>query len=179
MELAEERKYPLRARSSRSFLVGEEGLHPGLGIVKIAVDGAHAHVVPLLGLHLQGLDRRDAVLGIKHQDFGPVHVLETLQGGLARVTGGGDQDAHRLLLLVFHQGGGEQVWQHLQGHILEGRSGAMPQLQAIGILRQGFQRRHPGIVKLFPRVAGLGKGRQLLLGEILQNSFITATARWP
>ena len=59
--------------------------------------------------------------------------------------------------------------QDLQGHILEGRSGAMPQLQAIGILRQGFQRRHPGIVKLFPRVAGLGKGRQLLLGEILQK----------
>ena len=133
------------------------------------MDGAHAHVVPLLGLHLQGLDRRDAVLGIKHQDFGPVHILEPLQGGLAGVPGGGHQDAHGFVLLILDQRGREQMGQDLQGHILEGRSGAMPQLQAIGILRQGFQRRHPGIVKLFPRVAGLGKGRQLLLGEILQK----------
>ena len=151
------------------LLVGKEDLHSRLGVVKVAVDGADSHVVPLLGLHLQSLDLRHAVLGIEHQDLGPVHILKALQGRLAGVAGGRHQDANRLLLPVLPQGGRQQVGQDLQGHVLKGRGGAVPQLQAVGVVVQAVERGHPVVVELLGRVAGLGEGRQLLLGKVLQE----------
>ena len=93
--------------------IGKEPFHPCLGVVKIAYHGTDAHVVSLLSLHLKLLDIGDAVLGIEHQDTGLIHVLEALQRGFAGVAGGGHQDAHCLLLLIFHQRGGKEMRQHL------------------------------------------------------------------
>ena len=133
------------------------------------MDGADPHVVPLLGLHLEGLNLGHPVLGVKHQDLGAVHVFKALQGGLAGVPGGGHQDAHGLFLLVLHQGGGEQVGQQLQGHVLKGGGGAVPQLQAVGALVQGVEGGHPAVVELVGSVARLGESGELLLGEVLQE----------
>ena len=78
-------------------LVGEDALHAGLGVVKVAHHGADAHVGAVLGDHLGLLDLGHAVLGVEHQDLGLGHVGEALHGGLAGVAGGGHQDAHRLV----------------------------------------------------------------------------------
>ena len=151
------------------LLVGEEDLHAGLGIVEVAVDRADTHVIALLGLHLELLDLGDAAGGIEDQDLGALHVLEALQSGLAGVAGGGHQDADGLVLVGLHQGGGEQVGQDLQGHILKGGGGAVPQLQAVGLVVQLVHGGHTAVVKLLVGVAGLGEGGQFLLGEILQE----------
>ena len=151
------------------LLVGEKLLHPRLGVVEVAVHRADPHVVSLLGDHLELLDGGDPVLGVEHQNFGVVHVPEALQGPLARVAGGGHQDAHRLLLLQLPQGGGEQVGQHLQGHVLEGAGGAVPQLQTEGVGVQGAHRGHRRGVELLRPVGGVGEVGELLDGEPVQE----------
>ena len=118
---------------------------------------------------MQSLNIGDAVLGVEHQDLGAVHILEALQSSLAGVAGGGHQDAHGLLLLVLHQGCGEQVGQDLQSHILESGSRAVPQLQAVGVVGEGVQRSHTAVIKLLVGVAGLGEPSELLLSEVLQE----------
>ena len=84
-----------------------------MGVVKVSHHGADADVLAVLGDHLGLLDLGHAVLGIEHQDTGLIHVLEALQRGFAGVAGGGHQDAHCLLLLIFHQRGGKEMRQHL------------------------------------------------------------------
>ena len=148
--------------------VGEEPLHAGLGVVKVAHHGADSHVVPLLGLHLELLDIGDPVLGVEHQDAGPVHVLEALQGGLAGVAGGGHQDADRLLLLVLSQGGREEMGQHLESHVLEGAGGAVPELQAVGLVVQLPDGRHLFDVEFVGTVGPLGKAGELGGREVVQ-----------
>ena len=133
------------------------------------MDGAHADVAALLGLHLQGLDLGYAVLGIEDQDLGALHVLKAFQRSLAGVAGGGHQDADGLLLVVLHQGSRQQVGQDLQGHVLKGRGGAVPQLQAVGVVVQGMQGGDFGVVKLGAGIPGLGEGSQLFLGEVVQE----------
>ena len=63
--------------------------------------------------------------------------------------------------------------QHLQGHILEGAGGAVPQLQAVGLpvhLPDGGDL--PG-VKFTAAVCLRSKARQLGSGEFLRNEPIT------
>ena len=59
--------------------------------------------------------------------------------------------------------------QDLQGHILKGGGGAVPQLQAVGLVIQLVHGGHTAVVKLLIGVAGLGEGGQFLFREILQE----------
>ena len=151
------------------LLVGKQLLDPGLGVVEVAHHGTHTHVAALLGDHLQLLNVRHAVLGIEHQDLSLAHILEALQGSLSGVARGGHQNAHRLLLIVLPQRGGEEMGQHLQGHILEGAGGAVPQLQAVGVVVQTAHRSHLGVRELSTAVGRPGISRQLRAGEALQK----------
>ena len=109
------------------------------------------------------------MLRIKDENLRLLHVPESLQGGLARVAGGGYQDAGGLLLPGPLQAGGEQQGQHLQRHVLERAGGAMPQLQAPGIPVHLVQRRNLRVVKFVRTVGGQGVVSQLLRAEILQE----------
>ena len=150
-------------------LVGEEPLYAGLGVVEVAHHGGYPHVAPLLGYHLQLLDLGNPVLRVEHQNFSPGHILKALQGPFARVAGGGHQNAGRLVLLCLHQGGGQQVGQHLQGHVLKGAGGAVPQLQTVGIAVQRVYRSHRRRVKFVRSVGGVRVVGKLLDGELLQK----------
>ena len=170
MELAEDRNQPrCESQLLPQLLIGEEALHAGLGVVKVAHHRADPHIGPLLGDHLELLNGGDAVLGIEHQDLGVVHIPEALQGAFSGVAGGGHQDAHRLFLLLLAQGGGEQMGQHLKGHVLEGTGGAVPQLQTVGIAVQGPHRGHRRRVKLLRAVGRVGEVCQLLHGKFIQK----------
>ena len=114
-------------------LVAKDLFHAGLGIVKVAAHGVDCHVGTLLGGHLQALDLAGAARGVEHRDFHTGDIVVTVQGCLAGVTAGGHQDQGLFgaaqILFGFHQQAGHQ----LQGVILEGTGGAMPQFQGIGV----------------------------------------------
>ena len=59
--------------------------------------------------------------------------------------------------------------QHLKRHILESAGGAVPQLQAVGVVIQRPHRGHRGGVELLRAVGGAGIVRQLLDGKLLQK----------
>ena len=72
--------------------VGKYLLNCGLGIVKVAFYSADPHVAALLGCHLPFLHGAYPSLGIEYQNPGSRHVTESLQGSLARIAGGGNQN---------------------------------------------------------------------------------------
>ena len=152
--------------------IREDGLDTGLGVVEVAHHSAYIDVAALLGHHLQLLNLRDAVLGVEHHNPGAVHIAEALQGRLAGVAGGSHQNAGGLLLTGLAQGRRQQIGQHLQGHILKGAGGTVPQLQKMGLVVGGVNGRHRCVVKLAGNGVGLGGIlRQLLLGELVQIGF--------
>ena len=112
-----------------SLAGGENLLHPGLGIVKVAPDGADVDVAALLGDHLGTLHLGHAAVGVEYADAHPGNVVEALQGGFAGVAGGSGEDADLLLYPQSIPGGGEQLGQHGQRHVLECGGGATEQLQ--------------------------------------------------
>ena len=105
---------------------GEDVLHAGLGIVKIAPDGAYSHIAALLGHHLGALHLGHAAIGIEHADADAGHITEALQSGLARVAGGSGENQDFLFLSAYVTGGGEQLGQHGQRHVLK-RGGRPPE----------------------------------------------------
>ena len=149
--------------------VGEDALDAVLGVVKVASDRRDAHVRPLLCDHLQLLDLADPVFRVEYQDLCLRHVGEPLHSGLAGVAGGGHQDTCRLILPRLFQAGGEQLGQHLQGHVLKGAGGAVPQLQAPGAPPHPAQGRHAWVVELVRAVGILRVLAQLLRGEVIQK----------
>ena len=122
------------------LLVGKGVLDAGLAVVEIAAHGPHLHVVSGGGDHLLALDVAHAAIGEQHPDGNAVYALETLQGGLAGVAGGGHEDhelvIERSLLAQLLGAGREEVGQALQGHVLEGTRRPVPQLQDVGALVQ-------------------------------------------
>ena len=108
-------------------------LDAGLAVVEIAAHGPHLHVVSGGGDHLLALDVAHAAIGEQHPDGNAVYALETLQGGLAGVAGGGGENADFLGDALFLLRGGEQLGQHTQRHILKGRGGAPEELQHLKI----------------------------------------------
>ena len=107
--------------------VGEDALDLGLGVVEVAADGADGHVGAALGGHLEVLDVGDLAVGVEDGDAGAGHVGEALERGLAGVAarGGHDHDAAAVALA----GHAHELRQHLQGHVLEGARGAVPELE--------------------------------------------------
>ena len=59
--------------------------------------------------------------------------------------------------------------QHLQGHVLEGAGGSVPQFQAEGVPVQGPHRGHRRGVELLRPVGGVGKVRKFLHREPVQK----------
>ena len=154
-------------------VVGEDAFHRGLGVVEVSLDGADHHVAALLGGHLPLLHGAHPVPGVEHGDFGPGHVLEARQGRLARVPGGGHQDQGLLPRLGLFQGGGEEVGQNLQGHVLKGAGGAVPQLQQILLLpvvRQGGEPYRLPASEFLRAVGVLHAGGDLLRREVREKT---------
>ena len=149
-------------------LVGENALHAGLRVVKVAAHGAHADVFTLLRDHLQLLHFGNAAVGIEHKDFRAVHIAEALKRGLARVAGGRDEDADGLLLARFPERGRQQIRQHLQRHILECARRPVPQLLNIRVFRQLYDGRCGRRVKFRGAVGAFRKAQQLLLGKLVE-----------
>ena len=148
--------------------IGEDPLHAGLGIVKVADDRPDVHILSLLGHHLLLLYGGHAVLGIVDLNPGLWHVGKALHGRLAGIAGGGHQNAGRPLLAGFPQGCGQQLGQHLQCHVLECGGGTVPQLQTIGAVLHLSDRSRRGIVKLLRAVGVMAEGQQLFLRVIRQ-----------
>ncbi len=137
MEFAEDRRLPLQDAAGVDG--GEGPLDAGLAVIKVAAHGADLHVLPLLGHHLGLLHRRDPLIREEHQDAGALHVVKALQGGLAGVAGGGGEDDDLVLHPLLFPGGGNELGQHGQGHVLEGGGGPVEQLQGI-VLPHLFKR---------------------------------------
>ena len=135
--------------------LGEDVLHAGLGIVKIALHGAHGHIFALLGHHLGPLHLADAAVGVEHADADAGNVPEAHQGGLAGVAGGGGEDQDILLHALGRLCRGEQLGEHGKGHILEGGGGATEQLQHAEIADL-----HGGGQILGLEFPGVGSGNQ-------------------
>jgi len=60
------------------------------------------------------------------------------------------------------------VWQHLQGHVLEGTGGAVPQLQTVGVFVHRPNGCHLLHIELLSAVGLVRIGRQLRGREIVQ-----------
>ena len=140
-------------------LVAEDLLDAGLRIVKVAAHGADCNVVARLRDHLQALDLRHAAVGVEHEDLRARHVGKTLQGRLAGVARGGDEDAHLPLLAALFQARRKQVRQDLQRHVLERARRPVPELEKRRGVIEPVHRRNGRVIKL----AAVGCG-----GEALQ-----------
>ena len=90
----------------------ENLLHTGQGIVKIAPDGAHRHIAPLLGHHLRPLHLAHASIRVEHANAHPGYIPEAHQGSLAGVAGGGGENHDVLRYPLFPFGSSEQLGQH-------------------------------------------------------------------
>ena len=121
--------------------IGENIFDAGLGIVEITVDRTDRHVAAGLRGHLQFLHRTDPVLRIKYDDAGFIDVRETVQRGLAGIARSGDQDDHGAAGRGFRGGGGQQIRQQLQRHVLESTGRPVPEFQQVHAGRDFDQRR--------------------------------------
>ena len=140
-------------------LVAEDLLDAGLCIVKVAAHGADRNVIACLCGHLQTLDLRHAAVGVEHEDLRARHVGKALQGRLAGVARGGNEDAHLPLLAALFQARRKQVRQDLQRHVLERARRPVPELEKRRGVIEPVHRRNGRVIKL----AAVGRG-----GEALQ-----------
>ena len=144
---------------------GKDVFDTGLGIVKIAADGADGHIFALLRHHLRPLHPGDAPIGIEDADFYTGHIRKACQCGLAGVAGGGSEDHDFLFGTALFHGGGQQLGQHGKRHILEGRCGAAEQLQ-----HREIADGHGGRQILRLESAGVRSGNKILhIGNIRQQ----------
>ena len=124
------------------FRICKNTLHAGLCVVKIALDCAHRNVFALLRVHLALLHGADALIRIKHENFGVGYVAEALQRRLTRITGGGHENHSRFIAVCLFQRPGQQMRQKLQSHIFKGAGRPVPQLQkSLAALRNAVKRR--------------------------------------
>ena len=155
------------------FAQGGKGLlHPGLAVVKIPPHRADLHIGAGLGAHLQLLDLRNAPGGVEYEDPGAGHVVEALQGGLARVAGGGGQNHGLPGQSLLPPPRGDQPGQQGEGHVLEGGGGAPEKLQHIVLPHghQGGQLRGLKLsrVGLPHQLAHPGKARQQIAQDLFR-----------
>ena len=149
-------------------LVTKDLLDAGLRVVKVAAHGADRDVIARLRDHLQALDLRHTAVGIEHEDLRARHVGKALQGRLAGVARGGDEDAHLPLLAALFQARREQVRQDLQRHVLERARRPVPELEKRGGVVEPVHRCNGRVVKL----AAIGRGgeaRKLLVRKLAQK----------
>ncbi len=140
-------------------LVAEHALHAALGVVKVAVDGVHRHIVPGLGDHLQPLDLTGTVVGVEHLDLHPIEAGISGQRRLAGVARGGHQNPGPLGAAQVLFGLDQQLRHDLQRIVLEGAGRAMPE----------FQRKEP-VGHRFDLAGLAGKRRAVgLLCRLLQK----------
>ena len=112
---------------------GEDLLHSGLGIVKIAADGADFHIAALLRDHLGLLHGGHAAVGIKDNNSGAGYIVKALQSRLAGVSGGGSEDEHFVRNALHAPGLADEQGQQAQGHVFKCAGGTTEQLQHIAI----------------------------------------------
>ena len=149
--------------------IGEDGLHPVLRVIEIAADGADAHVVSFLGRHLQLLHGADTVHRVKNQNFRMRGIPEAFQSRLTRIAGGGDQNDDFLPLSRLADRNPHEMRQNLQGHILEGAGGAVPQFQHVHTVLQFVKRSHGGRPEFSAGISRRAALLQFLLSEIRQE----------
>ena len=90
----------VRGRKSHAVLgelfaylfVGEYRLDSGLCVVEVALYRADGDIAALLRGHLELLHGADALIGIEHENFRALNILEALESRLARVARGGDKN---------------------------------------------------------------------------------------
>ena len=120
--------------------IGKDALYAGLGIVKVAGDGAHADVFALHGGHLGALDGADALIREENDDADARHIAEAGERRGAGIAAGGGEDEDFLLPAQLFHGAAHQLGQHGERHILECGGGAVEELQhvfAVYILHGG------------------------------------------
>ena len=113
--------------------VAKDLLHAGLGIIEVAAHSVDRHIFAFLGHHLQALDLTGAARGEEHCDLHTRDIVVAIQRGLAGIAAGRHQDqcflgAVKIFLCLY-----QQLRHQLQGVILEGAGGAMPQFQGVGV----------------------------------------------
>ena len=135
--------------------IGEDFLHAGLGVVKVALHGVNLHVRALLGCHLQVLDFTRAVVRVENFDLNAVEVGVARQCGLAGVAGGRDKDAGRLGATEHLLRLDQQLRHELQGIVLERAGRVVPQFEGVQAVAH-----FDGLARLAAeRVAVSGSGR--------------------
>ncbi len=154
---------------------GESGIGEGrfdgvLAVVEVPVDPPDGHIGSAPGDHLQALGIRNSRGWIEDRDPHPGCVGETRQGGGTGIAGSGHQDQvffrpvsprRRLSPDRF----GEEQRQDLQGHVLEGQGGAVPEFEDEAAVADLAHRSRGRIVEIL--AVGLGqKAGQALIGQI-------------
>ena len=104
-------------------------LDAGLGIIKVAVDGADMDIASLLRHHLCFLDGTDAVTGIEHGNVDTGNVPETFKGSFAGIAAGSSEDSYLLRIAALFCRSLHEIGQQAEGNILESGGGAAEQLE--------------------------------------------------
>ena len=150
------------------FRAGEQTLHAGLRVVKIALHADDVGIAAAGGGHLQFLHTAYAAVGVKYRAAGAGHVLEAFQRGLAGIAAGSHQNADLPFLIVLLRSQTNQVGQQIQRHILKGQRGTVEQLQHVHVRHQGMQRRDGGVVKMLVVIGCVDRLLDLGNGIVLQ-----------
>ena len=135
-----------RVDGGEADLVGKvslckQTLHQRLGIVETAFQRDVVDIGVGAGGHLAALHIADPALGMQDKDFDIFQPAQRGDGGGAGVARRGRHDGG--LAAARFQGAGEEAAQYLKRDILEGKGGAVEQLQQMGVLAD-FRQRHDG-----------------------------------
>ena len=136
MELAElrDRRWPLGELRGEAAVV-EDRLDRALAVVEVAAEAEHREVVARLGDHLQLLQGGHAGVGVVDADARVGAIGEAVERRHAGVAAGRDQDEEvqvgRALGVRLLERLAEVERHALQGHVLEGQRGAVPELEHV------------------------------------------------
>ncbi|OPZ74430.1 MAG: hypothetical protein BWY80_00585 [Firmicutes bacterium ADurb.Bin456] len=111
--------------------ISENILNPGLSVVKVAPDRYYGYVIAFLGYHLQFLHFAYTLFRIKNDDSCVRDILKPFQGGFSGIARGCHQNYRCRFLPGFSRCPCQEMGQDLQGQVLKGAGGTVPQFQDI------------------------------------------------
>ena len=148
------------------LFVGEYRLDSGLCVVEVALYRADGDIAALLRGHLELLHGADALIGIEHENFRVLNILEAFESRLARVARGGDKNDGFARTDGFPDGDCHEPREHLKRHIFKSAGGAAPELEYLLARSEFVYGRYILGGKLVITVCALDAVGKLLGGEI-------------